>query len=459
MRGDAVTAPPSADAVRRRLCGAALGLLSTAATYVATPDTWKEAYERAAAPGDTVVLLDGLYETCLVLGRAGRDGAPITYRAARAGGAVARCVRIAPDARFVRLEGLSVLDAPGHGVTIEGDDIVLDGVTVARAKTHGILFACRSRDEPCSDPPRRNLVSAVDVGWSGNTGIKFDAGEDNRIVASRFHHSHNNGFLENGDNVGVEVVNSEFDHNGVSWVAHGLYMKGRSGRLRRNRVHHNAGYGIHCWASCYGTPLAPYVIEENEVYENGRVRGSEIVVGGSGNEAGPPNDGRPHHVVVRRNLVHDGSACGLHVMCNCAEPGQGEGVLFADNRAWNNRRGALCVQGCADLEVAFRRNTFWSDDPGAPLVWLHSARLDEGALDTNAYWRSASGAGSPGTIVWNGRKQSLEGARAGGALQNRTGCAMPYDVPAVIEPSGRWLEGRPLPVPVEGAEGAASGPP
>jgi hypothetical protein len=159
-----------------------------------------------------------------------------------------------------------------------------------------------SRDDPCTDPPTGNLLDGIESSGNGNTGIKFDAGARNEIRGCHVHHNSNQGLYEGADNYEVVIADCEFAYNGSDGYDHGLYLKGRSGTILRNRVHHNSGYGIHCWAACYGTAEKQYTIMWNDIFANDT---GGTVIAGAWREAQFPGDGYARFVRYQHNREHD----------------------------------------------------------------------------------------------------------------------------------------------------------
>jgi hypothetical protein len=126
------------------LLGSALAVVgfaarsAQAATYFVSPEgrdgnsgtrrsPWSLARANAAAqPGDTVVLLDGVYRrTPIAPARSGREGRPITYRAAHARKAILTESQAMPDP-FPDDDS----DAPAAIFLLERSHVVIDGIAV-----------------------------------------------------------------------------------------------------------------------------------------------------------------------------------------------------------------------------------------------------------------------------------------------------------------------------------------
>jgi hypothetical protein len=268
-------------------------LLCLAATRQIDPDSFDQLLKDPPASGDTVLFADGHYTGVWMVASRG-----VTYRA-ESGNAIFEAIRLRPEARENLFDRLQQAGSPTYyGIAIQGHDNTFRGVTARDNTTHGFLFECMSKDEPCTDPPTGNLLIGVESFRNGNTGIKFDAGARNEIRGCHIHHNGNMGLLEGGDNVELKVHDCEIDNN----RHHGLYLKGGSGTILRNRVHHNSGYGIHCWAACYGTAEKRYRIIWNDIFENGS---GGTVIGGTSKEASPPGDGFAHFIRYQHNRERD----------------------------------------------------------------------------------------------------------------------------------------------------------
>jgi hypothetical protein len=326
----------------------------------------------------------------------------------------------------------------GWGIRVCGSWNVLDSIKVAHSASEGVLFCCPSGDNPCSRPPIGNRLSRADISGSGQNGIGLDGGKDIVVEFVRSHDNRSNGWLDGQSDVAVVVRDSEFDHNGTTRLSHGVYTKARSALFQRIKLHHNAGFGFHCWASCFGTTDKPFVVEDSDSYEN---VGCGFLAGGNSDEAEPGRDGYPHHVIFRNNRAYKNHGAGLCYLGECKQDPVRAEVLFVRNEAWDNGYGQGTINGCNTDSVKFRENYFWSSDEDGALIRAWNSRVPEDTFDSDRLWRGYSGSRSLGTVVWNDIAYSLQDIQLQGVRQSASACPPPYDGRVRLESHGVW--GRP----------------
>jgi hypothetical protein len=269
-----------------------------AATYDATPDTWKSVYSQAQKAGDVVILADGTYP------RTEFFTSEITYKAENMSGAIFNGgIYLDGRSSDLTFDGIWADNSPGQGIEIRGNGHMFKNVKVTDSGANGVLFRCAVNPPegalcPPESRPSNVTLQSVDVSLSTSSGIKSDCGEANIIKNSRSHHNHSSGYLESPTSVHTVIESNEFDHNGVNDHDHGAYLKGQSSHFYHNLLHHNAGYGIHCWAACFGTKEEPYDIRFNTIYAN---ESGGTVIAGTWKEAVPPGDGYPRFVFYWHN--------------------------------------------------------------------------------------------------------------------------------------------------------------
>lgn len=269
------------------------GLLSLAATYRINPggDGPKP------QPGDTILVADGEYGALVV------DASDVTYVAVAPGAAVFREISLKPGTSGVTVEGLTVRGAQGVGVTVRGQRHVFRNVRSVGSRLHGFLIGCNVPwpwpEAGCPDRPVGVTLSQVESLESGHDGIKIDAAVDLVISWSRIVDSRRNGLFEGASSLRARIEDNVFLNNGLDDHANGLYLKGQSSMVRRNRVINSGAYGIVCWAACFGTPDALYQILGNRLCTNRN--GDAVRIGGTASEAMPPGDGFPHYLNVADN--------------------------------------------------------------------------------------------------------------------------------------------------------------
>jgi len=258
-------------------------------------------------PGDTTLVESGTYAGCRIGGSGGK-GRPCTLKAAPK----AKVVLDRPSAKSVRhsiielqaddgevsfwvIEGFEVAGSPRYGI----DLLTTDSITLQRCHVHD------------------SKVSGILTSFSNHELI-----QDN-----------------------------ETDHNGE----HGIYHanSGDDGVIRRNRIHHNAGCGIHmnADASMGGDGICSrMVVEANTVWENGLKGGSAL------NACGVCDS------VFRNNLCYDNHASGISLYV-------GEGTLGSSrNKVYNNTfvmapnsRWAVNIPGTEDQRPAPTGNVVYNN--------------------------------------------------------------------------------------------------
>jgi hypothetical protein len=227
-----------------------------AAGSVAAPWATLQHAVDIVAPGDVVVVHAGTYAGCRIE-RSGAPGAPCTLMAEVPGAAII-------DAAGPRNRHQSNLEVELFGTTLT--DWIIDGFEVSGSLRYGIDM----RDV------NRITVRRCNVHGSAVTGI-FD------------------GFVDH-----PTYEDNESWNNGE----HGIYHSnsGDDAIIRGNRLHHNAGCGLHMNgdASQGGDGIISRVlVERNVIWENG-------LAGGSGINGDGVTDS-----VIRNNLLYDNHASGI----------------------------------------------------------------------------------------------------------------------------------------------------
>jgi len=246
---------------------------------------WKTLRKAAAAvrAGDTVIVRDGTYAGGVWLESPGTSAKPIVFKAA---GRAAVIEGSGAERDAICVSGYD-LGAPWW----KGADmhVVLEGFTIRNASRAGIRISCAHRVTV-----RKCLFTR-----NGTWGIFTDYS--------------NHSVLEN----------NECSYSGEE---HGIYVSnsGDFPVIRGNRVHHNAASGIQINADPAmedGDGITTgAVIEQNVVYENGRLGGAAI------------NLASVRSSFVRNNLLYDNYAGGIA----CWADGNGPAWGCKNNKIFNN---------------------------------------------------------------------------------------------------------------------------
>ncbi|MGH9257041.1 MAG: right-handed parallel beta-helix repeat-containing protein, partial [Vicinamibacterales bacterium] len=217
--------------------------------------------------------------------------------------------------------------------------------------------------------------------------------------------------------------------------------------LQYNKIHHNAGYGLHFWAAPRGTATRHYIAEGNEVFGNG----GGVVVGGTPNEASPPGDGLPHYVEVRYNVVHHNIIVGLNYLGFGCHPASNDN-LFHHNTVYLNGQTQLNIIGASGTSVQVKNNIIY----GRPypdyriLVFLGNSNLASEALDGNIYFMEGAGpATTPGPFWFRctGTPQvdsyySFDQMRSTGIVQDNScnPASTCGSSTAIMDSRSRWID-------------------
>lgn len=342
----------------------------TAGTVKATPENLQAALD-AAAPGDTILLADGLYQGGLHLTRSGKEGAPIAIKAAG-------------DA--------AVVDGGDNALQLDGVSwVTIDGIRFQNAQIAGIYVKSMGRPERPREEGEPALASHVTL--------------RNCVCA---------------DNAKWGIITSHIDHFTVegcethgATIEHGIYVANSSDYavIRNNIVHHNAGNGIHINGDpdCGGNGLIRWaLVEGNRIFENGKR-------GGSGMSVMHVQDS-----LFRNNLLYSNYAHGFTLFWYTGDektqsskrnqvynntvyfrPGQGRFSLLmrrssTDCKVKNNvfvggARGAMYVEPCCLDGLDIDRNVIFNY-PGQRLFGdsLEGINFDseDGSVERLAAWRA-----------------------------------------------------------------------
>jgi hypothetical protein len=367
-------------------------------------------------PFDTLTVRDGTYHECVALTRGGASETERrTVQTESLHGATIDCstrksIALYLHASHVTVRGFRVT---GGGIGIDivgakpgqsdaGTDVVVEDTEVLGNDT-GVLL-----QKNCANV----RLTRLDIHHNKpHDGLKIDTYYPGRITdtiveESHIHHNRNQGIGE-GNAEHTIIRNCEVDNNGTNGQTHGFYMKGFEGLIRNNKVHDNAGYGIHLWAAPRGTAARHYVVEENDVYANGS---GGIVLGGNPAEAAPapplpPGDGLPHFVEIRRNRLHDNPTTGfVYYGSRCDDSANDNS--FHDNLVYDN--GALAVllstlrNDATTTRLVLKDNVFLGPrfTSAAALALLINTHLEPGSLDGNIFYMPGAEPSTPGLFRW-----------------------------------------------------------
>lgn len=306
--------------------------------------------------------------------------------------------------------------------TISGGEISNNG--------SGIYVQCGDPDPPpdcdpvqcvCGQPPPSgNTFSGIDM--HGNAGgITLGGGENTTIDKCHIHHNSFNGVLEGNYAANTRIQYSEIDHNITA-----MYLKGKRidvpaplGTIHGNSVHNNSGWGIHLWAAPQGTPTQHYVVENNDVYQNG----GGIVLGG-------PNDDnlcieRPQYSEVRYNLVHQNFGNGMAyasgtcaASAGCSGPDTDIGNSFHHNTIYaNGGEFQITVSYAKDDRISIRNNLVIGNPTQSILVLVDKSALSLNSFDGNVYYRPGGASGGT-AFLWNSLQYSFDQIHASGVTQH-----------------------------------------
>lgn len=203
------------------------------------------------APGDTLLIEPGVYqENGITVSRGGTALAPVTFKADGAGVIINKS-GTSRDAFFITY----------------ADYVVVDGLTIQNAARAGV------RIDHSNHVTVRNSVFADNQTW----GLFTDFSDYTTV--------------EDSESYGAVVQ-------------HGIYISNSSDypTIRRNRLHDNAGCGLHMNGdiSMGGDGIISFgVVEDNIIYNNGAAGGSAINMDGVTD------------TIVRNNLLYNNHASGI----------------------------------------------------------------------------------------------------------------------------------------------------
>lgn len=211
---------------------------------------------------------------------AGGECLEVTTPSTTVKGGTYKCIVVGDAGAGSILDGVTVQDSPYNGIAIYADRVTLRDAKIFRSSGQGILIGCSEwqPDGTCPHVPSKVTIQGGRIERGAYNGIKIDICNDCVISKVLVRYNHNSGIHIN-DAHHWELSDSEVSYNGTAdYLAHGCYCNGVSGKILRNRFHHNTGYGIHAWPEPQGTRDDPFVIQQNKVYRNG----TGIVIGAAG---------------------------------------------------------------------------------------------------------------------------------------------------------------------------------
>ncbi|PYT11228.1 MAG: hypothetical protein DMF51_16085 [Acidobacteria bacterium] len=279
---------------------------------------------------------------------------------------------------------------------------------------------------PLATSPTGNRFDGVDVHHNDPfEGIKLEAGSNTIIENSHVHHNAGSGIVEFA--IGSIIRGCEIDNNGRDTAyEHGIYVKGKDGRIQYNKVHNNKAFGIHLWAAPYGSDSGHrYIVERNDIYDNGgtrsfpvddqcasdrflRTTGAGMVLGGDPGEANCPNDGLPHNVEIRYNLIHHNLG-GFLYESGCGQSDNGN--LFHHNTIVMNTYDQISLVGTDQNRIGLYDNIIIGSDPTHNLVSTYGSDLAPDQLNGNLYYQ-AGATQSTRLINWNASSYSFDDLRS-----------------------------------------------
>lgn len=249
----------------------------TGASADAAWETFDYAWTQLA-PGQTLVLLDGVYASSLAPTISGSAGAPITIRAANDGGAIIDGQGVRNPCSLVGVSHLIVdgiqcrnLDtAESNSGTLTVDDS--DNITIRRTTLYEatdsswLLFIARSSD-----------VLVEDVAGAGRSEGVFNAYLSTRVVFRRCFGLLPDSSVQSGATVAVirlTTTHQSIVENCVgfgsddpgAYSPSGILVSGNSGGADDNRLLGNVLADIRSWAIWIGsanTPMQGTVLEDN----------------------------------------------------------------------------------------------------------------------------------------------------------------------------------------------------
>lgn len=285
--------------------------------------TLARAVAAANRPGDTVLVRQGIHRPAgtLNLAQSGVAGRPVTLRAAAnetavvdGGGLPADANLIAVLGHHVRVQGLTIRNAPGTGISVWGPgarvhEVEVTGNTVHHCGRGGIFVACNSPEDPVRDvrvesntvhqvvlrnrsAPRAQWDFALGTGQSRNVTLR----------GNTVHHGHGEGIGFYLATQGAAIGNVVYDNFSVN-----LYLDNATHtRVEGNLIYSTGDAGFHR----FGHPAGGIQIA-NEEYP-GRSNPSA------------------HNVIINNLLI--GNRCAIQ----CASYQRGGGLrhtLIAHNTA------------------------------------------------------------------------------------------------------------------------------
>jgi Right handed beta helix region/Putative metal-binding motif len=415
---------------------------------------------KKSVPGDMVVALEGTYQECFTISTSGSSSLPIVIMAQNStqdsqtatisahpsypgcGGGTSQVIYW--TASHVTLSGFKITSA----VSPFPNGIHMTGGSNNRIENSDIF----GNERNVQIFPLPTAVDDVISGCDIHDATKYEAillaGTTNAVIEnSHIFHNPAMGILEGPysdgtEAIGTKILDSEIDNNGRTRHNHGLYMKGLQGLVQNNRIHHNSGWGIHLWAAPQGTAAAPFIVERNDVYGNGRLipygDGGGIVVGGTVSESpipGTPARGLPKYVEVRYNTIHHNLGSGLsYGIDSCTS--YDDFNTFHHNTIYKNLRAQLLLSYAASSKIRIRDNVIVSVNAVDNLVSAFNTNLAANGLNGDFLFLQGASADNS-TISWNGSWYSFNQVKNTGVIQN-TNCDEGGGSPSIMLSNGSY---------------------
>ena len=354
----------------------------------------------AAAAGDTILVSDGIYLGFDVRGKQGAPGAPITIRAAGS------------NAEIVK-----TMDRSDNRDTIfitYSNHITIDGLRSFNGNRAAV------RVDSSHSITVRNCV----FGNNGTWGI--------------FTNNSNDSLFEYNECYG-------------SVAEHGIYVSNSSMRptVRSNRLHDNAGCGLHMNGDLsMGPPgiIAGGLVENNIVWNNGAAGGAGINMDG------------PQDMVVRNNLLFNNSAGGITMYRTDAAEGPrnvqvlNNTVSMPSNGRWAvliwQSTGSITLRNNILLHAGTRGgincgNSTDVSNTDSDYNILDRATPNNGAsFYSLAQWQSATGrdmhslSASAASLFVNPASANYHLLSGAPAIDRGTTAAVPQDLEGAARPAG-----------------------
>ncbi|WP_441250504.1 right-handed parallel beta-helix repeat-containing protein [Kitasatospora sp. McL0602] len=261
-----------------------------------------------ATAGATVLVASGTYAEKVTVPNSGAPGAPVTIKAATAGG--------------------PVVTGGASGFVVTGRSYVtIDGFTVTR--TTGTGIALSSSDHLTVS---HNTVSYAGQPVSGQNAIGVDLTNvrDSLLLGNVSDHNSFHGFRLGGGSTGDTVQSNEASYNAEGWQrnANGLDVVSPGNLVEDNVFHDNEDSGLQYYSGGDNN-----VAVDNVLYDNG--------------DHGIDNNGVSGGVLVG-NTVHGNCTDGINV------EGSSSNFTVENNIATDNAINTACAHGPAGRDGAGR---------------------------------------------------------------------------------------------------------